>query len=79
MGSAHNLKLDQTVSLDVILGPQGLIDVELNGERCVVTRGTKDLSHNRLFLFSEGGNIVFDQIEVRPWESFTTLEKANTK
>jgi hypothetical protein len=74
MGSAKNVGLDQPVALDVILGPEGLIDVELNGRQCVVTRGTKNPSSNKLFLFSEGGDVRFDQIEIRKWESATTIE-----
>lgn len=74
-GIASDVDLDQPVSLDIILGPQGLIDVELNGRQCVVTRGIKNTSNNRLFLFSEGGDVTFDQIEIRKWESSTTMER----
>ena len=75
MGSVKNV--DQPGTLDIILGPESLIDVELNGRQCVVKRGSKDPSHNRLFLFSEGGDVTFDQIEIRKWESSTTLESGN--
>jgi len=73
--SAKNVEFDQPVVLDIILGPEGLIDAELNDQHCVVMRGTKDPSNNRLFLFSEGGDVTFDQIEIRKWESSTTLER----
>jgi len=75
MASVKNVALDQPVAIDIILGPEGLIDVELNGQQCVVRRGIKNSSSNRLFLFSEGGNVTFDQIEIRKWESSTTLER----
>ncbi len=75
--SAKNVEFDQPVVLDIILGPEGLIDAELNGQHCVVMRGTKDPSTNRLFLFSEGGDVTFDQIEIRKWESSTTIEYGN--
>ena len=53
--------------LDVILGPNGLVDVEINGQRCITTRGSKNPDDNHLFLFSEDGNVVFENIEIRPW------------
>ncbi len=72
MGSVTHV--DQPAALDIILGPEGLIDIQLNGQQCLVKRGTKDPSHNRLFLFSEGGNVAFDLIEIRKWEASTTVE-----
>jgi len=64
---------DHAVSLDIILGPDGLIDVEMDGRHCMTMRGEKDPSSNRLFLFSKGGNTKFENIEIRPWEPVTTV------
>jgi sucrose-6-phosphate hydrolase SacC (GH32 family) len=65
--------LEQPVALDAIIGPQGLVDVELNGRYCITMRGTKDPACNRLFLFAEGGAVTFENIEIRPWEPATTV------
>jgi len=73
--SAGNVDLDQPVVLDIILGPERLIDVEMNGRQCVVTRGTKNPSGNSLFLFSEGGDVTFDRDRNPDMESSTTMER----
>jgi hypothetical protein len=67
--------LNRPINLDVILGPDGLVDVEINGMHCVTTRASKDPDSNRLFLFSEGGEVVFENIEIRPWEPVSTMDR----
>lgn len=67
--------LDRLVSLDVILGSEGLVDVEINGTHCVTTRASKNPDSNRLFLFSEGGNVEFKNIEIRPWTPVATVDR----
>lgn len=63
------------VSFDIILGPEGLIDVEMNGRHCMTMRGAKEPSCNRLFLFSDAGNVTFENIEIRPWEPVATVKR----
>lgn len=67
--------LDRTVSIDIILGPEGLVDVELNGRHCMVMRGDKNPACNRLFLFSDGGNVTFENMEIRPWEPVAIVKR----
>jgi len=67
--------LAQAVSFDIILGPEGLVDVELNGQRCIVMRGDKNPACNRLFLFAEGGNVTFENITIRPWRPIATVKR----
>jgi len=67
--------LDQTVSFDIIQGPEGLVDVELNGRRCLIIRGDKNPAFSRLFLFAEGGDATFEAIAIRPWEPFATMSR----
>lgn len=65
--------LGQSAALDIILGPQGLIDVEINGTHCIAMRGTKSPTSDRLFLFSEGEDTAFDNVEVREWKPAATV------
>jgi len=67
--------LGQSASLDIILGPEGLIDVEINGTHCITMRGPKTPSNDRLFLFSEGGDTTFENVEVREWMPSTTVRR----
>ena len=67
--------LELPVVLDVILGPEGLVDVEINGRQCITTRGSKNPDDNRLFLFSENGNVGFENIEIRSWTPAATIER----
>ena len=67
--------LDQSISLDIILGFSGLIDIEINNERCITSRGSKDVAFDRLFLFADGGEAVFENIEIRPWEPVATVNR----
>lgn len=67
--------LDRPVSLDVILGPSGLVDVEINGTHCVTTRASKNPDSNRLFLCSEDGDVAFENIEIRSWTPVSTVDR----
>jgi len=66
--------LEKPVSLDIILGPEGLVDLEINNERCLAFRGAKDSSFNRIFLFSDKVETDFQDIDIRPWKPTVTVE-----
>ncbi len=58
--------LGQPFRLEMILGPNGIVDVCLAGRHALITRGPKDAAGDRLVLFADGGAVVFEDIEVRP-------------
>lgn len=66
--------LNQPIALDLILGPNGIVDLEINRERCLTGRGSPSADFRRLFLFSDGGQVRFEKIEVRPWEPIATVK-----
>lgn len=67
-------ELDQLISLDIILGSYGLIDIEINKQRCFTFRNT-DVLNNRMLLFADGTDVVFEDIAVRPWQPVTTVKR----
>lgn len=57
--------LDGPITVDVVM--QGsVIDVCIDGRRTMITRRRNDLEGDRLFVFSEGGEVRFDEVVVRP-------------
>jgi hypothetical protein len=56
--------LDAAVALDIVL-KDDIIDVCVNERRCLVSR-FPGLRGERLFLFCENGDVVFESVEVRP-------------
>lgn len=66
--------IDQLIAVDLILGPNGIVDLEINNQRCLTGRGSANADFRRCFLFSEGGEVLFENIEVLPWEPNATME-----
>lgn len=66
--------LDLPIAIDLILGPNGMVDLEINRQRCLTGRGSQPADSKRLFLFTEGGQVLFEKIDVRPWEPIATVK-----
>ncbi len=56
--------LDQPFWIDIILKDR-ILDVCIDNRRTLIARRS-DLGGKRLFFFAQGGEVVFEQIEVRP-------------
>ena len=51
--------------LDIIATRNGLVDICIDDRRTLVTR-RRDAQGDRLFLFANEGEVVFDSVEIRP-------------
>ena len=57
--------LSKPFRLDIIATRNGLVDICIDDRRTLVTR-RRDAQGDRLFLFANEGEVVFDSVEIRP-------------
>ncbi|MCC6353703.1 MAG: hypothetical protein IT577_07435 [Verrucomicrobiae bacterium] len=57
--------LDNAFTIDLIATRFGLVDLCINGERCMITRN-KGANGSRLFFFADGGSAAFENVVIRP-------------
>jgi hypothetical protein len=57
--------IDKPFTLDIIV-KDDLVDVCIDNRRTIITRNFTKLSGNRLFFFANDGQVVFENIQVRP-------------
>lgn len=57
--------LNNAFTIDLIATRSGLVDLCINGERCMITRN-KSANGSRLFFFADGGPAAFENVAIRP-------------
>lgn len=67
--------LDQPIALDVILSRFGPVDVEINNRRCLTFNARNEDTPDRVFLFANGADAEFRDLEIRPWQPVTTVKR----
>jgi hypothetical protein len=67
--------LDQPIALDIILSRFGPVDVEINNQRCITFNAKNEVLADRMFLFANGTDAAFRDLEIRPWQPVATVKR----